>query len=391
MTILKKNFEKITETTNNLRSLDEIENKDAVIKQQIINLNKTIDEQNQIIKNFENLSIKQQRPHNSMYGTSINLTIENHFDDEYSKAFNRYLRQGIEPEDHNQCQNINSRDSGYKITNSMNNEIINGLRSMSVMRKISDVVSISRESYDLVTLPENIKAGWSIEEIDQSQNIPINKIQVQVHELYAQPKATQQMLDDSSIDIEGWFSRELIDVFSNAEENAFINGDGKGKPNGLINNLDKIKTCYTDNNIISVDDVAKLYYSLNSKYSYNAKFIIGHDMAYILRTLKNNQGSYLWQPSMQLGQPDTILGKEVLVSQHMPQVKSNNNSNNCISGITAVFFGDFSHGYKIIDRQDIRVLRDPFTQKPYVKFYTTKRVGGTINNPDAIRALCIKK
>jgi HK97 family phage major capsid protein len=210
-----------------------------------------------------------------------------------------------------------------------------------------------------------------------------------VHELYAQPKATQQMLDDSSIDIESWLSRELIETFCDAEEKAFINGDGINKPQGLLNVLDAKYTQNTaQSKTIKSDDIISLYYSLDSKYSPNSKFIISRDCAQEIRTMKDQNGRYIWEPSLKKNGQETLLGCEVLVSAHMPKIKLDGS---LIENTIAILFGDFHKAYQIIDREDIRVLRDPFTQKPYVKFYTTKRVGGMRNKADALCSLKISE
>ncbi len=335
--------------------------------------------------------IKMQRPLVAANGgiTSINITVDNRAESLYNEAFMRYLRKGIEPERGGNWQNDTyGKDEGYRVTKRIADKITKGLNNISTMRSVAEVITVSRDSYDRVDMPEYFKAGWSMAEVEANDSMDIKKTRVPVCELYAQPKATQQLLDDASIDIESWLAKELVDGFCDAEENAFINGTGVGMPQGVLNSgLKGIDTIAPE---ITVDDLLRLFYSLDSKYTANAKFIMGREAIHALRTLKDSTGRYLWQSSTVPGQNDTLMGCEVLISRHMPKLRDAMQGP-MIPGAAAVMLGDWSRAYQIVDRQDIRVLRDPFTHKPYVKFYTTKRVGGSVNRGNAARILRIRK
>lgn len=376
--------ENIMEATTALRDIDNKQN-DALTSDKIRKINSFIDAQQDLLHRLEKLEINLQRP-----PLSESYTSTRGYDDVYDMAFGKYLRRGIEPYHADTLRSLGDDehdDSGYKITKRMADEIQYGISNRSTIRKVAEIINVSRDSYDRVNLPDDILASWSMNEVEQNAHAQLTKSQIQVHELYAQPKSTQQMLEDASIDIESWLARELIETFCDAEEKAFINGDGVGKPQGILSRINDIK-CYDteQSNSISADDIINLYYNINSRYSTNGKFIIGRDCAQAIRTMKDKNGRYIWQPSLQEDGTETLLGCEVLTSAHMPKIK---NGQTFTANETAVLFGDFSKAYQIIDRQDIRVLRDPFTQKPYVKFYSTKRVGGMLNKLDAICALKI--
>lgn len=207
-----------------------------------------------------------------------------------------------------------------------------------------------------------------------------------VHELYAQPKATQKLIDDSAIDIEKWLTDKLSKQFSAMENHSFINGDGKGKPRGILDyvngkefgKIEQIDALST----LDASAIIQLYFSLKSEYAANASFLMHRSTLQAIRSLKSSEtGQYLWNPSLALNNPDTILGVPVYETNDMPQFAK---------GALAIALGDFKRAYKIVDRAGIKLLRDPFTDKPFVKFYTTKRVGGDVINTEALKLLKIE-
>ncbi|CAL7959441.1 Phage major capsid protein [Alphaproteobacteria bacterium] len=307
---------------------------------------------------------------------------------EYKNAFCQYLRHGIENkllEMECKAQNLDGLgrgDIGYSITASMMRYINTTLMQMSPMRGICNVIEISTDALELIEGDESIFTGWSesgLAEVEKSSEMQFKKIAINVHELYAQPKATQKLIDDPRIDIEKWLSDKLVESFHLKETEAFINGDGQGKPRGILSYQKEIENINSgiDGQITS-DSIINLCCSLKEKYVPNAKFLMSREALQMIRTLKDKTGQYLWQPGLNGATPNTIFGYPIIVSTHMPTLAKDG---------VCMIFGDFQSAYCIVDRQDIKILRDPFTQKPYVKFYTTKRVGGALIKPEALKLL----
>jgi len=213
----------------------------------------------------------------------------------------------------------------------------------------------------------------------------INKKSISVHEIYAQPKATQKLIDDSAIDIESWIAEKVADIFSSTENSAFISGNGSGKPKGILaytagtafGEIEQVDS--EEDGVVTADSIVKLYYALKDEYAKNATFLMNRATVQAVRLLKESTtDQYLWQPGLAAGSPDTLLGVPVKQASDMPVPAADSLS---------IALGDFSRGYKIVDRVGMRILRDPFTDKPFVKFYTTKRVGGEVVNFEAIKLL----
>ncbi len=209
-------------------------------------------------------------------------------------------------------------------------------------------------------------------------------------EIYANPAATQQILDDSAINLDAWLAGEVQLEFAKQEGAAFWAGDGSNKPYGILTYVTgganaarhpfgAIQVVNTGSAAaITSDSIVDLIYSLPSAFTGGAKFAMNRATQGAIRKLKDGDGNYLWQPSFVAGQPATLAGYAVQEVAAMPNVAAN---------AIAALFGDFAQTYTVYDRVGVRVLRDPYTNKPYVHFYTTKRVGGGVHNPEPMRAL----
>lgn len=389
---ISKNWEDFKQ--QNEARLNQIESKnsaDPITLHQLNKISNTIDRYNAQI----NFTAAESRPLSSIANEVYPL-----HHTKYQKAFCNYVRKGVEG-DIESCTRgasctIDRNDAGYSVTNRMSEFITSAIKEASVMRSISNVIQVSSDSVDLLDVDKNgIIAGWSeniLTQSDGAQPLKVNKKTIATHQLYAQPKATQKLVDDQCIDIEMWLSQSLADIFAEQENNAFIRGDGNGKPRGILlgmngNNivnshsqvnkdeLDKIKL----QNAINDEDIMKLFYSLPNNYVKDAKFIVSRDAMQQIRMLKESgTGRYLWQPDFANKMSSTLLGHEIYIAADMPNISE---------GYASVMFGDFKRGYQIVDRHNIRILRDPFTHKPFIKFYATKTVGGDIMNEDAIRFL----
>lgn len=314
---------------------------------------------------------------------------------EYKKSFCEYVRKGKEGNlfdlQKKTLSASQDRDGGYLVTHQMAQNMIKTLHDASPMRQIANVVQISSDALELIEDREDAAAGWTqeLEARDNTATPQLAKKIIPVHELYAQPKATQKLIDDASIDIEAWLADKLNDVFSRKENAAFINGDGANKPMGLLSyasgkewgKIEQVASQQDD--AITAESLLNLFFSLKENYATNGKFLMSRSALQAIRTIKNpSTGTYLWQPSLSVGTPDSLLGAEVVQCADMPEIAK---------GKLAVAFGDFKSAYQIVDRFGIRLMRDPFTEKPFVKFYTTKRVGGDVVNFNAVKLLRIGK
>ncbi len=378
---------------------------DPITIHQLSKLNKAIDNyQNVVMNRGTQYQTANYRPMSAESCHAVQY-LSGSSQNKYQQAFCNYIRKGVENEISDQCQdNLNAcnigsqQDCGYIVTSRMNDYIGDMIAQISPMRTIANVIEISGDIFDLVGCDKNsITAGWSEDTIaytDSEKPLNIIKKSISTYQLYAQPKATQKLVDDPRIDIEIWLSDALIEVFATQENNAFINGDGVGKPKGILsacNDRNSINAQRRNNeqnkNInaqynqlyITDDDIIRLFYSLPHNHTHNAKFLLGYDALQNIRMLKEkNSGRYIWQPDFSSKGMNTILGCEIVVSSDMPKV----------SDITpSVVFGDFKKAYQIVDRHGIRILRDPFTNKPFIKFFATKTVGGGVIDDNAIRFL----
>lgn len=311
-------------------------------------------------------------------------------DKEYTDAFRAHMKRG---EVQASMSKGSAADGGYLAPVEWDRTITDKLVLVSPIRSIAKVQPISVGSFTKLFNLHGTSSGWVGETAARpNTNTPqFAPLTFNTGEIYANPNATQQVLDDAEIDLESWLAGEVQLEFAKQEGLAFVSGDGtNNRPNGLltyvtgaanaaVHPLGAIQTVITGNaTAITADSIIDLIYSLPSAFTGNAKFIMNRATQGIIRKLKDGQGNYLWQPSYVAGQPSTLCGFPVVEVADMPNVAANSIS---------IMFGDFEQGYIVLDRMGVRVLRDPFTNKPYVSFYTTKRVGGGLLNPEPLRAL----
>lgn len=282
-------------------------------------------------------------------------------------------------------------DGGFLVTPETSSEIVTKVFESSPMRQLASAQSISTSSLKILEDLDEAASGWVGERgarpATGTPQIKMNEIFV--FELYANPQATQSFLDDASINIESWLAGKVSDKFARDEATAFISGNGVNKPKGILsygsgNGYGLIERVVTAaNNAVVGEDLIDVQTALKEPYQAGAQWMINRSMIGVLRKLKDTvTGQYIWQPGLQISAPSVLLGRPVNMASDLP------------SAITAttdtILYGDFKAGYQIVDRVGIRVLRDPYTNKPYVGFYTTKRVGGAVKNFEAIKVLKIK-
>lgn len=372
----------------NDRRLSEIERKgaaDPLTTEQLSTINTVIGNYKERLDRMETAMV---RP--SLGGGSA--LINDPLQAEHKHAFCNYIRKGVEgdlPKLEAKALSVGSDvDGGYLVTSAMSDRIITIVNETSPMRKLARVETISSDSLELIEDTQEFAAGWTTETgaVSVTNTPQLGKKVITAYELYAQPAATTKLIDDSSVDIESWLAEKLADVFSRKENTAFISGDGSGKPKGILSytagtSWGQIEQLGTGAGaaIIAADDIVELYYKLKEDYATRATFLMNRSVAQLVRLLKETTtGQYLWQPGLAAGAPDTLMGVPAMQAADMPVAAVNN---------IVMAVGDFQSAYQIVDRSGIRILRDPFTNKPFVNFYSTKRVGGEVVNSEAIKLL----
>ncbi|MFQ5783604.1 MAG: phage major capsid protein [Alphaproteobacteria bacterium] len=275
-------------------------------------------------------------------------------------------------------------EGGYLVTPAMSERIVGTVFETSPVRRVAAVETISSDSLEMLVDKDDAAAGWvaEAEARPETATPDLAKINIPVHEIYAEPRATQKLVDDASIDVETWLAGKVAGKFARMEATAFVNGAGVGQPRGFLTypagvawgEIEQINSGAPG--AVAADGAVDLAHALKEEYGANAVWLVNRLTLRDLRKLKDANNQYLWQPGLGAGVQDTLLGRPIHVASDMPAPAA---------GSLSIAFGDFARGYQIVDRIGIRVLRDPFTAKPYVKFYTTKRVGGDVVNFEAIK------
>ena len=309
----------------------------------------------------------------------------------HQKAFAAYLRsgddsglRGLAVEE----KGLSSFDGGFLAAPVLAERVQNALQAAGSLRSIATVVQIDGGSFETIVEAEGLASAWEYESASETSAGNIARMLIELHELAAMPKASQRLLDDAAFDVEGWIAERIADRFAAAEAAAFINGDGNDKPMGVLAATEVaidsgdhagVGTMSTASaTTIEADELIDLVYALGAGYRANASFVVNSKVASMLRKMRDSDGRFLWADSLSAGEPARLLGHSVLVCEDMPEPAS---------GGAAVLFGDFRAGYTIAERPDLRVLRDPFSAKPHVLFYATKRVGGGVIDGRAIKRL----
>jgi HK97 family phage major capsid protein len=317
-------------------------------------------------------------------------------DPEYVTAFKAHMRRGdgASAEVKAAMQKGNDADGGYLAPIEWDRTIGEKLKRISPMRAESRVITISVAGFKKYFSDRNVGSGWVGETASRPATTTpqIGVLDFTPGELYANPAISQQLLDDAAIDLEKWLSDEVDAEFARQEGIGFLSGDGANKPYGILSYVtgavNAARHPYGAIEAINSgaaaaftgDGFIDLMYALPSEFAGNAKLYINRQSLGSARKLKDGQGNFLWRPSYALGQPQTLNGAPVVEMPDMPTVAAGN---------IAALYGDMEATYLVVDRVGIRVLRDPFSNKPFVHFYTTKRVGGGVHNPQPMRALKI--
>jgi HK97 family phage major capsid protein len=317
---------------------------------------------------------------------------------EHKVAFDDYVRHGesanLRTLETKAMSVGSSADGGYTVPFETEKSIGERLALISPIRGIAGVRTISGNVYKKPFMTTGPAVGWVGETDARSQTASptLAELSFPAMELYAMPAATATLLEDSAVNIDEWIAGEVEQVFAAQEGAAFVNGDGTNKPKGFLQYTIVAEASWAWTKIgyvatgtagafdadAPVDAIIDLVYALKAGYRQNGKFVMNRKTQAAVRKLKDADGQYLWSPPVQTGGPASLLTYPVVEAEEMPDIAAN---------AYAIAFGDFRRGYLVVDRQGVRVLRDPFSAKPYVLFYTTKRVGGGVQDFDAIKLL----
>lgn len=314
-------------------------------------------------------------------------------DPEYVKDFKAHMRKG---DIQASMTKGTDSDGGYLAPVEWDRTITNKLKEASPIRSHARVISITSAGFKKLFNDRAVASGWVGETAERpATGTPkIGTLDFPLGEIYANPPISQSLLDDAAINLEVWLADEVQAEFARQEGIAFLSGNGTNKPHGILTYvegaanaarhpfgaIEVVKSGSDDG--FTAEGLIDLIYSLPDAYRANAKLFASRQSQSAMRQLLDGQGNFLWQPSFALGQPATLAGEAVVGVADMPAPAA---------GAISVLYGDMDATYLVVDRVGIRVLRDPFTAKPFVHFYTTKRVGGGVHNPEPMRALKIGK
>lgn len=317
---------------------------------------------------------------------------------EHKTAFIGFMRKGkddgLRELERKALQVGVDEDGGYAVPEELDRTILNLLKDEVVMRQEATTITVGGANYKKLVNLGGTASGWVGEtdarpETDASK---LGQIEPFMGEIYGNPQATQTMLDDAFFNVEDWINSELAIEFAEQEEIAFTSGNGTKKPKGFLAyastlDPDKTRAFGTLQHILSgaaagvtADAIIKLVYTLRKVHRNGAKFMMNNNSLFAIRILKDSEGNYLWRPGLELGQPSSLAGYGVAENEQMPDIAAD---------AKAIAFGNFKRGYIIVDRIGTRILRDPYTKKPFVGFYTTKRTGGMLVDSQAIKLLQI--
>ncbi len=367
---------------------------DVVTEEKLTRIDRALDETK---SRLDRLSLDLSRPRLGGHGVSGGAP-EEHGAREHKTAFRHYVRSGeatgLKALEEKALSRSSGPDGGYLVPVPAEREILKRLAKISPIRSIASVREISAQSLRRAFSMSGPAAGW-VAEADprpQTANQQIADMTFPAMELYAMPAATQTLLDDAVVDIEQWIADEVQTVFAEQEGAAFVNGDGTNKPKGFLAYTTVADTSWSWGNLGYVitgvsgafaatnpsDALFNLVYALRAGYRQNGKFVMGRRAQSLVRQFKTTTGDYIWAPPATSDATASLMNFPVVEAEDMPDPGANTFS---------IAFGDFERGYVVVDRLGIRVLRDPYSAKPYVLFYTTKRVGGGVQNFEAIKLL----
>ena len=376
----------------NDRRLADIETRgasDPLTNDKLDRLDRALDENK---RRLDEISLKAARPALSSNGPRSHLAREQR------AACDGYVRKGetaglIDIE--SKALSVGSGpDGGYLVPAETETTVNMALKEISPIRAIASVRQVSGSVYKKPFSIAGAGAGWVAETGSRTTTTSptLAELSFPTMELYAMPAATPALLDDAAVDIDQWIAEEVRSAFAEQEGTAFVSGNGSARPTGFMHYTKVAEASWTWGNIGAIktgvdaafpatspgDKLIDFVYTLKAGYRANGTFLFNRGTQAVIRKMKDGDGHYIWQPAPAAGEPSLLMGYPVVESEDMPAIATDSFS---------VAFGDFRRGYLVVDRVGIRVLRDPFSAKPYVLFYTTKRVGGDVQDFSALKLL----
>lgn len=333
------------------------------------------------VEEVKSLNNKQQNKEEKMNNVEkmINQMQNTDENNNLVKAeINKFIRTGEIDSLNTKSFSSHPDEAGAVVNNELSKKIIDAVYAQSVMRRIASVERISSKSLDIILEDGNFDAGWVAE--TAARNVTdtpkLSKKTITAHELYAQPKATRALISDAEIDIQQWLIARIADSFANMEDQAFFTGDGNNKPSGLLSNNYIKKIDGADK--VTVEPMLEAINDIAEQYRSNLCFVMNRNTLSAIQGLRDDTGRFIWQHSLSDPMTQTIFGVPVYVSSFMPDVGTDNLS---------IAVGNFKSAYKIVDRSDIGIMYDPYTDKPFIRYYAVKRVGGDVVDINAVRLI----
>lgn len=384
-------FEAFKESNNErLAQIERRVGADVVTVEKMDRINRALDEQK---RRMDELAVKGGRPRLGLDGAPVSGLAREH-----KTAWDLYMRGG-ETDRLRQLEGKalsvqSDPDGGFLVPEQTEREIGRRLAEISPIRAIAGIRQVSGTLYKKPFSTSGAAVGW-VGETDaraQTATPTLAELQFPTMELFAMPAASNTLLDDSAVNIEEWIADEVQVAFAEQEGAAFVAGDGISKPRGFLDYAKVANGLWSWGNLGYVatgvaggfsataasDDLIDLIYSVRAGYRANAHWVMNRATQAEIRKIKDADGNYIWQPALQPTGSATLMGFPLAEAEDMPDIAAD---------AFAIAFGDFRRGYLIVDRVGVRVLRDPFSAKPFVLFYTTKRVGGGVQDFDAIKLM----
>ena len=383
-------FEAFKETND--ERLAQIERRmvaDVVTADKLDRINRALDDYKTTV---DELVLKASRPQRGGSALRSGAAVE------HKSAFDGYMRCGettnLRQLEEKALSVGSDSDGGYLVPEEVEAGVMRALREASPIRAISGLRQVSGNTYKKPFAISGAATGWVAETGTRAQtNSPtLAELAFPTMELYAMPAATQTLLEDAAVNIDEWVAEEVRIAFAEQENTAFVSGDGSNKPKGFLSYTTVAEDSWAWETIgyiatgisgdfptsAPADKLIDLVYTLKSAYRANAHWVMNRSTQAEIRKIKDGDGNYIWRPGEQSGQGATLMTFPIAETEDMPDIAADSFS---------IAFGDFGRGYLVVDRLGIRILRDPFSAKPYVLFYTTKRVGGGVQDFNAITLL----
>lgn len=383
-------FEAFKETNDErLSQIEQQVGADVVTVEKMNRIEQSLDTQQ---SRMDGLLLKERRPAlGQSTARSLDMT-------EHKQAFHSYVRHGVE----SNLKTLEAKawsvsslpDGGYLVPEELETEIGRRLSVISPIRSIAGIKQVSGSLYKRPFAINGAESGWVGETDPRAETLTptLEQLEFPTMELYAMPAATATLLDDAATDVDQWIAEEVETAFAEQEGVAFISGDGINKPRGFLDyptigeqnwSWGNVGYVPTGNSadfspVDPFDTFIFLTYALRAPYRQNAVWVMNRTVQAFARRFKDADGNYIWQPPTGAGAQASILNHPIVEAEDMPDASPDSMS---------IAFGDFNRGYLIVDRLGVRVLRDPFSKKPFVLFYTTKRVGGGMLDYNAIKLM----